>query len=307
MLEDKSCDHVGRQDVLDAGMLYAVLDLPCFGPNGFRCTREFVGSAGRLFLFARRNLRPQKAATMVSLIIQVAPISSIQIEGGKLRDGLHTVELTAFVLPTYSYLADWEHSRSVTVALGRRAVPAAVGVHIKSRRDSLRPSIASLNLSFLVAPSKGREVETPMELIALIAAESLRLLVREGVEFIASIVKGAGRDSDLIQLNIGDSSLRLPEDSDKAINDAVAKADVHEWISAATADELEGLNKRLKVLYLTRKNQQALVNLATTNVDEVKTRTQMEVNAMEIREVQQMIWRILSSGGHISIQGRKAG
>ncbi|MGH9633675.1 MAG: hypothetical protein ACRD72_02445 [Candidatus Angelobacter sp.] len=307
MIEQNYCDHVAGTDLIPGdGKLYAVLGSRCFdiNHNGPRCLKN---ETNEVLLVAVRPLSPQKRSIKATVIMEATPAEAIQFEGGRDTNGVNRVEPKSFVLhPTYKYLPEWRHSTPINFIPAEKAIPASLDVYINAKRDGSQPTKTSLGLIITVPPLKKEDPALPVDLTTLVLSESLKLIIKDGWEFLKQRVPNLiNKSTDLIQLNIGTSALHQDVETEDAITQAIQKSKI--IISNTEIEELGGLNRRIQSLSLQRKHLQARVERASSTIDHSRALAEIEELGIDILQAKEKVWSILQGTGLISVSSHNGG
>jgi hypothetical protein len=295
------CEHVRRAELLPSdGIFYSILDAPCVGsgPAGSSCVKN---GTQRLYLIAVRRYSASKVPLKVVATVEATPASALQLDGGKEKDGIHKLEARSFVLPpSYKACLGWKDSIPVQFGRATEAVEAAIAVYLSTKREHQRPFAASVNLSVTVPPLLREETNPAMDLIALAASESIKLLVKEGFDFLKKQLPYFSGDGDLIQLRIDTSHISAKNISDATISPGVEA--LNKVLSQAQKGELDAYNRKLVHLFNQKNALIGIVDSAVNVIEKSKGDAEIQRLEGEISDAQSHIWRILQSTGLVSVK-----
>jgi len=326
VIKEKICAHVARAQLLpNDGTAYAVLDARCYDKtkNAYRCSKR---TSDTLFLVARRF--SSSTRTLKSrMTIDVTPRDSVQIKGKSGGTGSHIVE--EFVLHRSSSqdpIPDWRESYGISFMQSEQPVTASIDISFAVRLDRPKWKPAdSLDLAVTVPPlfaaltafsgsditltqiSKKESARAMDGMTALVVGESIKLLIKDGWEFIKKVAtEGLLGKDELVQLNIG--KLAIPADSPvELVEESLRKSDI--VMPQLRLDQLRGLNDELRGMSNYVRNLRSNLMDATTKADKADLETKIDRNNDKMIDLQQKIWTILRETGNFSLtsEDRKAG
>jgi hypothetical protein len=321
VIQDGLCMHVARAQLLPRdGTAYAVLDARCYDKSNscYRCNKR---TSETLFMLAWRF--SSSTRTLKSkMTIDGTPRDSVRIRGRAGEEDSQVVE--EFVLhPSSSQepTPDWRWSYGISFNRSEDPVAASIDVSfaVKVDKPKWKPS-ETLDLAVTVPPlaaqlaattesdlalvqlSKKEATRSMDGMTALVVGESVKLLLKDGWEFLkATGVDGLSGKDDLIQLNIGDSS--VPSESPvELIQQSIQKANI--VVPDEVVNELRGLNDQLRGMSAYSRNLRSNLSEATTKADKADLETKIEINSTKMSEVRRQAWTMLQQTGHISLSAK---
>lgn len=310
VLRANECEHVCRVELLPRdSLLYAILDAPCFDADQSRakCSKK-VSEALLLFAFCFSE-RTRTLTTTVK--VEVRPAASLQLgRGDESAEALHRTHSETFVLyPRYKTLSEWRYSLPIRFLRGEVPKAESIYIYLNFKKNEVKSTNAVLNLG-VVVPPLSKESEASMDFITVVVLESIKLLMKDGWDFLKRHLPGIGSGDDLITLNIGDTKI-LPadvaEDQNAVLTQALRNSNIR--MSNLQVEELGGLNKRVETLSRQRQAMQGRVERTGSGIDYGRTQAEIEELGQEISVIEEKIWNILQGTGVISVIGkdRKAG
>jgi hypothetical protein len=295
------CAHVNSGELLPHdGLIYAVYDSPCYDRDtrSYRCQKQ---GTGKLYLVACRFRSAGKSSLRVGFKVEVAPASALGIEGGHEKQGTCIVDWQTFVLhPTYRKLPKyWTMQFRITVSGSEEAVDASIDVVTRTRREGSQSITSGISIPTTVPASLDGGSQMTLEIGTIVLAESIKLLLKDGWDFIKDHTE---HGSELTQLNIG--SLAISADAQSPENITTIIEGAHANLSSNDVQELDGLNKRLSIVYRKKKHLTAGVERAATTKDRADAEAEIEQLEVDITEIREKIWRVLTKSGAVSLVQR---
>jgi hypothetical protein len=239
-----------------------------------------------------------------TVTVEAMPLDALHIEGARAHQGAHRLDQKSFVLfPSGGVLSEWRKDSKIEFLPIEKAVPASIDFYLAIKRDGPKATSASLALPVVVPPVPREDPTLPLELTALVLAEGVKLLVRDGWDFVkGQISRVTGKEPDIIQLHIGDLTLGPETATDDAIDQATKSVSVS--VSNASVEEVSGLNRRLQTLFIRKKHLLSNVDRAATTIDKSNALAEIDHTDRDIKEVKDKLWLALEAAGVLSVSGQ---
>jgi len=306
------CEHVGISDLLPAdSKACAIYFSNCYdrGMERTKCTSAGDSSLLCFGLRSRSNSRYLKPST-TSVTVTTAPSQHLALDNGSDDNGKCTLKAGSYVMfPFYRALnkSQYWHKRVPLIVQRSRDVVFA-SINVKFEIDpGTDPFKSAISLPISIAPEgllgNTDQIQLPEQsrmidpISNTILAESVKLLLKEGWKFFKEnrVIR---HDDDLISLNIGSAVITLQDTTDDRIEKLVAE--VHPGIASHVELQLDGLNQKLRQLYIRKRNlvKNELSSSNTIELSNLQTYTQ--ITTEEISRVQSEIWDLLQKTGMFS-------